>query len=155
MSFKGYSSKRAAIRGAVRIGLDESVVYQDMETEQFGFDVPDDTQTEPKQDEYLAGIENRAEPQVEAPVEPAVAVTTTTRKIEKERLEQNGVKMPSAGTLCRAVWDFCSATPNCTAKDVKTEAEKQGWNANNASIEFYNWRKFNGIVGRQKTAPQA
>ena len=34
-------------------------------------------------------------------------------------------------------------------QQVKALAEERGWNPNNASIEFYQWRKFNGIRGRQ------
>ncbi len=74
-------------------------------------------------------------------------------KIEKDRPEQNGVKRPSEGGMCRAVWDFLDAKVaegvTITAKDVKAWAPAQGWNANNASIEFYQWRKFHGIRGRQ------
>jgi hypothetical protein len=33
-------------------------------------------------------------------------------------------------------------------------AAANGWNPNNASIEFYQWRKFNGITGR-KAKPAA
>ena len=74
-------------------------------------------------------------------------------KIEKNREERNGIKKPSAGGICRAVWDALDAlvasgeTP--TAKSVKALAQEQGWNPNNASIEFYQWRKFHGIRGRQ------
>lgn len=78
-------------------------------------------------------------------------------KIEKARPEQNGVKRPSAGGKCRAVWDALDellseleAGEAVTAKMVKDLAADEGWNANNASIEFYNWRKFNGISGRSK-----
>lgn len=75
------------------------------------------------------------------------------RKIEKDREERNGVKRPSAGGLCREVWDFCDAQHTAdsvpTVKSVKLEAEARGWNSNNASIEYYNWRKFMGIRGRQ------
>lgn len=87
---------------------------------------------------------------------PAVAKRTSNGlKIEKDREERNGVKRPSAGGMCRAVWDFCDEqtklggehTP--TAKSVRAHAELVGWNVNNASIEFYQWRKFNGIRGRQ------
>lgn len=85
---------------------------------------------------------------------PAVAKRTSNGlKIEKDREERNGVKRPSVGGMCRAVWDALDAavaegkTP--TAKDVKALAEANGWNPNNASIEFYQWRKFNGIRGRQ------
>lgn len=80
----------------------------------------------------------------------------TGRGIEKNRPEQNGVTRPSIGGLCRAVWDACDALRTehgtVTAKMVKAHAETQGWNPNNASIEFYQWRKFNGITGRSKKA---
>ena len=40
-----------------------------------------------------------------------------------------------------------------TAKQVKEIAATKGWNANNASIEYYQWRKYEGISGRVKAAP--
>ena len=97
---------------------------------------------------------------VQEPAAPAhkAEPKTTGLIIEKNRPEQNGVKRPSAGGLCRAVWDACWAhqeitgTPP-TAKEVKAIAESNGWNSNNASIEYYQWRKFNGITGRVKAAP--
>jgi hypothetical protein len=51
------------------------------------------------------------------------------------------------------VWDACDAFAEAngidpTASDVKNLALAEGWNPNNASIEFYQWRKFNGIRGR-------
>lgn len=74
-------------------------------------------------------------------------------KIEKDREERNGVKRPSVGGACRAVWDaldeMVAAGEQPTSKDVKALAEQNEWNANNASIEFYQWRKFHGIRGRQ------
>lgn len=88
------------------------------------------------------------------PVPVGARLTSKGVKIEKDRPTQNGVRMPSAGTACRAVWDWCQAqidagTP-ATAKSVKEHANASGWNVNNASIEFYNWRKFNGVSGRAK-----
>lgn len=79
------------------------------------------------------------------------APKSTGLKIEKDREEKNGVVRPSAGGSCAAVWDFCDAqseTP--TVKDLKAQAEAEKWNINNTVIEYYNWRKFNGIVGRIK-----
>ena len=104
----------------------------------------------------IAGTVTVKEPEAPAPkAEPK----TTGLIIEKNRPEQNGVKRPSAGGLCRAVWDACWAhqeitgTPP-TAKEVRAIAETNGWNLNNASIEYYQWRKFNGITGRvAKAAP--
>ena len=89
-----------------------------------------------------------------AVVEVAAVPPVAKRTIEKDREERNGVKRPSAGGACRAVWDFCdaSSTPAGppSVKEVKAHAESLGWNANNASIEYYQWRKFMGIRGRQK-----
>jgi hypothetical protein len=77
-------------------------------------------------------------------------------KIEKNRPQQNGVTRPSAGGKCRAVWDALDAfaaannttVAGITSKQVKSLAAANGFNANNASIEFYQWRKYNGVTGR-------
>lgn len=89
------------------------------------------------------------------PAPKADAHTGTGLKIEKNREERNGVKRPSLGGKCRAVWDALDALQaeleageKVTAAMVKDLAKDEGWNHNNASIEFYNWRKFNGIKGR-------
>lgn len=82
--------------------------------------------------------------------------TGTGLKIEKNREERNGVKRPSAGGKCRAIWDTLDAYvadpdnegQQPTSKIVKAIAEEEGWNPTNAMIEFYNWRKFNGVTGR-------
>lgn len=79
------------------------------------------------------------------------AQPTKVRTIEKNREEQNGIKRPSAGTLCRAVWDALDklGIETATSKHAKELAVKKGWNPNNVSIEFYQWRRFNGVTGRQ------
>lgn len=89
-------------------------------------------------------------PVAQKPTQVAVGLV-----IEKDRPTQNGVTRPSAGGRCRAVWDALDAyqretgeVPN--AKVVRDLAADEGWNPNNASIEFYQWRKFNGITGRAK-----
>lgn len=87
--------------------------------------------------------------------EPAArtGATRSNYTIEKDRPEQNGIKRPSAGGLCRAVWDkmdeiraASGSVPTTT--QVRSAAEVEGWNPNNAMIEFYQWRRYNGIVGR-------
>lgn len=92
-------------------------------------------------------------PVPEVPTENKAAPKSTGLTIEKDRPEQNGVKRPSAGGMCRAVWDACWAHQLATetvptAQWVKAKAIAEGWNPNNASIEYYQWRKFNGISGR-------
>lgn len=93
--------------------------------------------------------------------------STTAAKAPKAPVEKkvktppeivNGVRKPSVGTVCRAVWDELEklrtengGTPP-DSKQVKALAEAMSWNPNNASIEFYQWRKFNGITGRAAKA---
>lgn len=87
--------------------------------------------------------------------EPAArtGATRSNYTIEKDRPEQNGIKRPSAGGLCRAVWDAMDAIRVAsglvpTTQQVRDTATANGWNTNNAMIEFYQWRRYNGIVGR-------
>lgn len=111
-------------------------------------------------DELEAPAEPEAPATLEAAVEAMVAATPapatgTGLKIEKDRDEQNGIKRPSIGGKCRAIWDALDAHAESTgddptAKDVKALAAEQGWNPNNASIEFYQWRKFNGVNSKPK-----
>lgn len=96
--------------------------------------------------------DDAAEAPTPAP-QPEASETGTGLKIEKDRPEQNGIKRPSIGGKCRAIWDALDAYREetgelPTSKVVKELAADEGWNPNNASIEFYQWRKFNGI-GKQ------
>lgn len=96
------------------------------------------------------------------PAAPSTGTSPRTEglKIEKDREAQNGVKARSKGGLCRAVWDQLNSmmlhdeatglTSIPTAAEIKKVAEEKGWNVNNASIEYYQWRKFHGISGRGK-----
>lgn len=97
-------------------------------------------------------INNGQAPAPEKTQRKPAPAKAATGKIEKNREERNGVKRPSAGGMCRAVWDaldaLVAAGTQPAASDVKVLAEKNEWNKNNASIEFYQWRKFNGISGR-------
>ena len=99
----------------------------------------------------MMGANQKKEEERSAPA--AAKRTSSGLKIEKAREERNGIKKPSVGGQCRAVWDalddMVAAGTQPTAKQVKAMAEGRGWNPNNASIEFYQWRKFNGIRGRQ------
>lgn len=80
-------------------------------------------------------------------IEKAPVVTTG----KPERIEQNGVKRPGPGK-CLEVWEWLDENGNCMPKDLQPVAEAKGWNLNNAQIELYQWRKFNGIAGRQAKA---
>lgn len=76
------------------------------------------------------------------------APVITTGKPKAERGEQNGVKRPRSGGLCAAVWEYLDKHPKASAKDLREVAPTKGWNVNNVTCEFYQWRKFNGISGR-------
>ena len=90
---------------------------------------------------------------MEAPAPAAAEPVVTTSKPKKaaapkvERIEQNGVKRPGPGK-CLEVWEYLDQHGNMKPKDLQPVAEARGWNINNASIELYQWRKFNGISGR-------
>jgi len=83
--------------------------------------------------------------------------TGTGLKIEKNREERNGVKRPSIGGKCRIVWDYCDTymkehNTSPMPKHMKETALLQGWNENNAILEMYQWRKFNGLTKKSKTS---
>lgn len=151
--FKSYSSKSAALKGAKRANLTAEALYE--QDGKWGFDTDtkmEEVAPEAPQGWDVAETSTEETPKVEdAPAAP-VTEGTTGRKIEKDREERNGIKRPSVGGMCRAVWDYCDSihtdTYVPTAKDVKEAAGEFGWNPNNASIEYYQWRKFNGIRGR-------
>lgn len=77
---------------------------------------------------------------------PAAAV----KRIQKDRPEANGVKRPSEGTICAQIWSWCDGViadgGKPTAKDLK--AAKSGLDTTTCTVQFYRWRKFNGISGR-------
>jgi len=86
--------------------------------------------------------------------------TARSLKIQQGRAVQNGVTRPSAGGLCAAVWQICdelykrnnNACPPIGA--VRAAGQAKNLNPNNVQIEYYVWRKFMGIAGRQaKAAP--
>jgi hypothetical protein len=122
---KTYSTKAAAKKGAVRQELDVTTL------------------------EFHQNEEGRWYWEIVRVEESGTGI-----KIEKDRPEQNGIRRPSAGGKCRAIWDACDALHANGAmpmpKVIKELAQENGWNENNAVIEMYQWRKFHGIIGRQK-----
>ena len=109
------------------------------------------------------GKRNRTNPTPDAAVQqetPVAAVqqtepTPTPKRAPRE--VRNGVPVPREGGLCRAVWDHCAAVQHetgnpPTAAQVRAHAQQVGWNLNNASIEYYQWRKSEGIRGRVRAA---
>jgi hypothetical protein len=70
-------------------------------------------------------------------------------KVEKLRETRNGKTRPSIGTVCEAVWQEFDKNPEIRAKDLIALADANLWNRTNVHCEFYAWRKFHGIKGRQ------
>lgn len=91
-----------------------------------------------------------------APSLPQARNTTSGYKIEKDREERNGLRRPSAGTTCRAIWDeldtMSADLPReevVKIKDWKARAAELGFDPTTTTIQFYRWRSFNGITGRK------
>jgi hypothetical protein len=78
----------------------------------------------------------------------AEPVVTTAAKVERE--VKNGVRRPLPDSLCGAVWTALDQLSEAgvvpTAKDVRELATAKGWNQSNASIEFYQRRRFMGLT---------
>ena len=130
---KRENAKRAALAAGVPDELVEITVHKSAEGVRFGW----------KAMEVPAPADEGA---------PTDAVVTTSKPKKAaapkvERVEQNGVKRPGPGK-CLEVWEYLDQHGNMKPKDLQPVAEARGWNINNASIELYQWRKFNGISGR-------
>lgn len=80
---------------------------------------------------------------------PATSAPTTSKA---RSVTQNGVRRPIKG-LCADVWAALDALHTGevapTIKQVRELATEKGWNLNNATIEFYGWRKFNGLNAKK------
>lgn len=78
-------------------------------------------------------------------MEPAVR-SALMEVLHGGRRTQNGVQEPAPGK-CRDVWDTLDefeAPAQVTLADALACAMDKGFNPNNARIEFYRWRTFNG-----------
>lgn len=70
-------------------------------------------------------------------------------------LEAHGVKRPQRAGLCWEVWELAYRLQAGTGElpTVATmRAEAPHLNPTNVQIEYYNWRKYNGVRGRQRAA---
>lgn len=103
-----------------------------------------------------AAVNRAANPSIAADKIATVAVPAPAApeapKASKARSEvRNGVRKPIKGK-CAEVWAMLTAMqelhPHAAINiaDVRALAETQGWNLNNATIEFYGWRKFHADV---------
>lgn len=99
-----------------------------------------------------SAVNKAANDLVEADKATVVEVTTqpapTAPAKSKARSEtRNGVRRPIKGK-CADVWNALdNMLPDGvpTIGNVRDLAKTNGWNINNATIEFYAWRKFNGL----------
>lgn len=75
-------------------------------------------------------------------------------KIEANRETANGVTRPSIGGKCRKVWDELDAQYSITgriptAKEARDGCLPQGLDKTTTMVQYYRWRKFMGVEGRQ------
>lgn len=85
---------------------------------------------------------------VEVTTQPAPTASASAPVKSKTRSEtRNGVRRPIKGK-CADVWNALdNMLPNSvpTIGNVRDLAKANSWNINNATIEFYAWRKFHGL----------
>ena len=69
---------------------------------------------------------------------------------KQEAKIQNGIKAPMRAGKCKHVWEVCEAMYKSTGKvptlkELNAHEAMQGTNQTNNQIEFYRWRKYNGL----------
>lgn len=69
---------------------------------------------------------------------------------KQEAKVQNGIKAPMRAGKCMHVWQVCEAMYKATGKvptlkELNAHEAMQGTNQTNNQIEFYRWRKYNGL----------
>lgn len=136
---KTYTNRSNAKRAAMAAGIPESEVELTVhkvagEKPRFGF--------------------KRKEMQPSAPAKAATAAhrapaakATSTRAAGAQREQRAGIARPRAGGACDAVWCALDKHPQWKLADIRAWAERGGTSPNNAMIEFYRWRRFNGVSG--------
>lgn len=119
--------------------------------------------TEVKAIPFAATIEREVEASVLAKMGPAIheAIQAGVQQALAKALQaphgrivtreqRNEVKRPKEGGRCDAVW---RALDEMRARGKTTDlhniielAKERKWNTNNARVEFYQWRRFNGMT---------
>lgn len=69
---------------------------------------------------------------------------------KQEAVIKNGIKAPMRAGKCKHVWEVCEAMYKATGKvptlkELNAHEAMQGTNQTNNQIEFYRWRKYNGL----------
>lgn len=171
MAFKPQANKGLGINACKNackkhgVEFNSEMVYMAGDPLKWGFDVTDEGVP------YILAAGPAAEPEVvefadggtapnpfaqlmqksgDAPDAPAAK---TGYKIQKDRPEQNGIKQPSVGTLCRRIWDKLDALSAETKsipqiKPFRDALTAEGVDTTTCTIQFYRWRKFHGVTGR-------
>lgn len=90
--------------------------------------------------------EQKAVTDLLAPVQ-GVSLAKPDRQEDKV---QNGIKAPMRAGKCKHVWEVCEAMYKATGKvptlqELNAHEAMQGTNTTNNQIEFYRWRKYNGL----------
>ena len=67
-----------------------------------------------------------------------------------ERVMQNGVGQPKAGSICRAIWDNLDALFAADGGvpqpfQMRELAVKNGWNVTTAQVQSLMWRRFHNV----------
>lgn len=70
-----------------------------------------------------------------------------------EPVVKNGIKAPMRAGKCMLVWQTCQSIYEQTGKvptlkEVMSHEALAGANPTNTQIEFYRWRKFEGLNGK-------
>lgn len=61
-------------------------------------------------------------------------------------VEQNGIKAPQREGAIATCWALFDEHPETTSLDLLNYCEALDMNLGNMKIEFYRWRRFNGLV---------
>lgn len=74
-------------------------------------------------------------------------------KSKKEKMpEQNGIRMPKHGTLCRKIWNQCDLmhkNGSLSFASINAWGNAEGINMYTIRTQFQRWRGFNGFVNKQ------
>lgn len=99
-----------------------------------------------------AAVNRAANPAIEADKVTTVAVPPAAPVVKQSKMRseiRNGVRKPIKGK-CAEVWAVLTEVEKAegpvTIKVVRLLSETYNWNLNNATIEFYGWRKFHAEV---------
>ena len=108
-------------------------------------------------DRALKTLRRQLRDAVDQVITTALDVSHGQTKVVNMAVLANQIARPATGGRCAAVWDQLDKV-RAQAKggvpslgDVRKLAKKHHWNENNARIEYYRWRAFNGIHRSAKT----